>query len=221
MTPITPGPKEGPELSEEQVLAYLSRLQPEDANALLAKLPQAPLQTSMVPNPAKPAADGGRSRSSEATKEAMRAIASGNFALAQDLVSESDLCYLGEDGWGFLHWVVHAAGAAGAASLHTDEEHPVGCRCCHSASASARGPALALLQVLLNCQEGRLAVDVCTSQGSTPLMFAADAGDRDVCLDLLKARADLSLKDCDGDTAEAWALAKGHKSLAEILRTDS
>ena len=203
----------GADPSEEQVLAYLSKLTSEDAKALLAKAQKdEPESTTLAPQHQERAEP---ERSINAAKDAMRAIAAGNFAAARELGFRSDMCYLGEDGWGCLHWVVHAAGAALAAG----KEHEVGCQCCHSCSASGRGPALALLQEFLRCEQGHLAVDFQTSQGATALMFAADAGDKEACLALLRMRADISLRDCDGDDAQGWALAKGHADLAELLRS--
>ncbi|CAE7645322.1 pgl [Symbiodinium sp. CCMP2592] len=207
------------ELSEEQVLRYLANLQPDQAAALLAKSAQKTQKPdSLLAGPVEDAQDGLDRDRTESAKEAMRAIAAGNFAVAQERGAKADLCCLGEDGWGFLHWVVHVAGAAGAASMQK-EEHAVGCQCCHTSPAHKRGPAFALLQNLLSSEEGRSAVDFPTSQGATPLMFAADAGDEETCAELLRARADVSLKDCDGDTAEAWALAKSHRNLATLLHS--
>ena len=210
---------ESNEPSEEQVLAFLSKLQPEHAAALLAKASQRDQtaekdQTQVLQVPEAVLEGAGNDRSEESAKEAMRAIAAGNFAVAQELGPKADLCCLGEDGWGCLHWLVHVAGAALG-----KEEHAVGCQCCHSSSAKGRGPALALLHDFLSSEHGRVAVHLRNSQGATALMFAADAGDEEVCLELLRARADVSATDSDGDSAEAWALAKGHETLVDLLHS--
>ena len=56
-----------------------------------------------------------------------------------------------------------------------------------------------------------LEVDVRSAQGATALMFAADAGDKEVCHLLLWAGADVTATDEDGDDAKAWAKARGHR----------
>lgn len=127
------------------------------------------------------------------------------------------------------------------------------------------GPALALLREMLDhddvaaarrqnsssmlfdmalsrsCYSTVTKVDVRSSQGATSLMFAADAGDEEVCALLLHAGADPSVPcpilecfamlflfgflsflmpnscflveatDLDGDDAVAWAKARGHE----------
>jgi hypothetical protein len=127
------------------------------------------------------------------------------------------------------------------------------------------GPALALLREMLDhddvaaarrqnsssmlfdmalsrsCYSTVTKVDVRSSQGATSLMFAADAGDEEVCALLLHAGADPSVPcpilerfamlflfgflsflmpnscflveatDADGDDAVAWAKARGHE----------
>ncbi|CAK9061611.1 unnamed protein product [Durusdinium trenchii] len=201
------------ELSEDQVLAYLSKLSPDAATALLTKASglsaeqpaeKAEQQTGQ-PAAERLEEDG----EGNAATDVMRALAAGNIAEAQRLWPRANLEFLGEEGWSCLHWVVHAAGAA----LHLKskaEEPKVGCDCCHAGASQVRGPALALLGELLE----RAPVNLPTSQGATALMFAADAGDEEVCDLLLHAGADPSATDMDGDDAAAWARARGHWLLA-------
>ena len=53
----------------------------------------------------------------------------------------------------------------------------------------------------------------------TPLMHAAAEGNLDVVKILLEYKADLSLKDVDGDDAESFARQAGHIQLAEYLQS--
>ena len=51
----------------------------------------------------------------------------------------------------------------------------------------------------------------------TPLMFAAAEGLTDVVKILLDHKADVNMKDVDGDTAGNFAQSRGHKELAAML----
>jgi len=53
----------------------------------------------------------------------------------------------------------------------------------------------------------------------TPLMHAAAEGNLDVVKILLEYKADLSLKDVDGDDAESFARQAGHIQVAEYLQS--
>ena len=55
--------------------------------------------------------------------------------------------------------------------------------------------------------------------GKPRLILAATKGDRDMVELLLKRGANPMLSDKDGRTALYWALANGHKEIAEILRS--
>ncbi|CAJ1438084.1 unnamed protein product, partial [Effrenium voratum] len=200
------------EPAEEQVLAYLAKLPPEKAAALLAKA-----QAEVVPKAeAKAEAKDVKATPDpvQAAADAMRSLAAGDFAAARQHCQEADLSYLGEEGWSCLHWVVHAAGAALAAKA---EEPEVGCGCCHSAAEQTRDPALSLLRELLS--RPGLQVDLRSAQGATALMFAADAGDVAACAALLAAGADVKATDDDGDDAAAWARARGHASVLSQLES--
>ena len=52
----------------------------------------------------------------------------------------------------------------------------------------------------------------------TPLMHAASEGQLEVVKILLEHGADPSLKDVDGDTAESFAVQKGHNEVVKYLR---
>eukprot|EP00438_Fugacium_kawagutii_P019586 Skav228910 [mRNA] locus=scaffold2504:965:3202:+ [translate_table: standard] len=71
--------------------------------------------------------------------------------------------------------------------------------------------ACRLCQPRPHARSPKLGVDVRSSQGATALMFAADAGDEEVCALLLRAGADPFATDADGDDASAWAKARGHE----------
>ena len=51
-------------------------------------------------------------------------------------------------------------------------------------------------------------------------MFAASEGQLDVVKILLANGADASLKDIDGDNAEAFARQKGHVAVAEYIKKE-
>lgn len=56
-------------------------------------------------------------------------------------------------------------------------------------------------------------------EGWTALMFAAGEGHAAVVGELLSAGADRQIKDIDGDTAEAFAIQRGHSEVVKIFRT--
>ena len=66
--------------------------------------------------------------------------------------------------------------------------------------------------------EGPVGVDGLESDGSTPLMAAADGGHQKIVRQLLEAGADWEEKDGEGCTALALAVAGGHLEAATVLR---
>merc|ERR1711957_971538 len=141
-----------------------------------------------------------------------------------------------EGGWTCLHWAVHTAGSAQTAQAvsatrgadHRDEVDDVtdllgsgeSCGCC--APEPARPGSRGLLQrILTDLERQSGCVDSPSDDGATALMFAADAGDREVCEWLLAAGADLAAKDSDGDTAAVWARSQGHQKLSAWLQQPS
>merc|ERR1712205_197997 len=89
-----------------------------------------------------------------------------------------------------------------------EEEVARGCgdNCC-GISAGVSG-SRAFLQELLMCCSGSgesADVNVRAADEATPLMFAADNGDKEACEWLLAAGADARLLDQDEDSATAWA----------------
>lgn len=243
--------------SAEQVLAFLSKLSPEEAASLFARSQAAKKEEDgeVVPPPPAPSvarpvaaasaplcklgscADPGcsceeaadesstKQGSADATASALAALAAGNLKRAKDVCREIDFFLIGEDGWSCLHWAVHVTGSALSSSRQRSscEDHPedadTGCGCCMAAPASSRGPGLELVRLLLD-RASSAAVNLANLDGATPLMFAADAGDDEVCDWLLEAGADRTLKDSDGDTAADWALSRGRKILAHRLRPE-
>merc|ERR1712216_268235 len=145
------------------------------------------------------------------TSAAMAALAAGDIGKARSLCREVDLSFLGEDGWSCLHWAVHVAGMAAAdADREEDEDEERenasedGCGCCIQAPAGSRGVNVEVVRLLLETPR-KEDVNLTNSDGATALMFAADAGDEEICNLLLAAGADKSLKDEDGDVAAQWA----------------
>mmetsp|Transcript_120836 Transcript_120836/g.353033 ORF Transcript_120836/g.353033 Transcript_120836/m.353033 type:complete len:286 (+) Transcript_120836:78-935(+) len=146
----------------------------------------------------------------------MRAIGAGNWALARTLADRADLCHLGEDGWSGLHWAVHAAGA----SLQQGRKQPESHFDCASSCCSGNTPgseSRPFLREVVDKRSSPQVINVKSADGATPLMFAADAGDAEVCELLLTARADPALRDDDGDTAATWARNRHHMDLAAHL----
>eukprot|EP00446_Apocalathium_sp_SHHI-4_P037814 CAMPEP_0177324178 /NCGR_PEP_ID=MMETSP0368-20130122/17140_1 /TAXON_ID=447022 ORGANISM="Scrippsiella hangoei-like, Strain SHHI-4" /NCGR_SAMPLE_ID=MMETSP0368 /ASSEMBLY_ACC=CAM_ASM_000363 /LENGTH=299 /DNA_ID=CAMNT_0018783999 /DNA_START=60 /DNA_END=959 /DNA_ORIENTATION=+ len=166
----------------------------------------------------------------------MGALEFGNIGAAESLWRRADMRHLGETGWSALHWAVHSAGTALSAQNSRDGgEAPAAsssqgaeddnilvaatdCGCCKP--EPAKPECRDLLHRMLKCRTGLRGEgvwDVRSADGATPLMFAADVGDRETCELLLATRADASIKDSDGDTAAAWARQKHHTELASVL----
>lgn len=80
--------------------------------------------------------------------------------------------------------------------------------------AAMRGH-LAVVQALL---QRRADVDVASSTGDTPVMYAASAGCMVICKALVRAGADLSLRNRKGKTAEAQAQMNGHRRIQDFLK---
>lgn len=161
-----------------------------------------------------------------ATSEALIcALQAGDLLAAEALRRTADLGHLGESGWTCLHWAVHVAGTA-LATHGSGSQAPApglmtaepGCGCCAPESAELGSREL-LRRMLgeLGRSAGAALADARNADGATPLMFAADAGDSEACEWLLAAGATLAARDADGDTAAAWARAKGHAELARRL----
>ena len=72
--------------------------------------------------------------------------------------------------------------------------------------------------VALLCKHGAEVNIVDTQERWTALMFAAAEGHRENVRILLDNKADPSLKDSDGDNAAAFALQKGFKDIAIMLK---
>lgn len=178
-----------------------------------------------------------------AAQDLVQALETSNVAAAEVLLLRADLRHLDETGWTPFHWAVHCAGSAiqsssagGLANSSASDEArtlddcaptlgdavgdvvataPVGCACCEPAPAA---PDLrAFLWRVLETAAAAGLVDVRSADGATLLMFAAEAGDVDVCDWLLSAGADPASRDGDGDVAAAWASSKGHHELARRL----
>jgi len=75
---------------------------------------------------------------------------------------------------------------------------------------------LEVVQMLLTAGSEINATD--KAEGWTALMFAAGEGHLAVVSELLSAGADRQIKDIDGDTAEAFAIQRGHTEVVKILR---
>lgn len=163
-----------------------------------------------------------------AAKRLMQAIEAGDWQTASELLLFADLEHVGESGWTCIHWAVHAACSASSVSDSTpitEGEHevpPAGCSCCEPAPSGPRSrPFLRRLLAGLRGSTGsrrRSLVDLRGNDGATALMFAADAGDEEVCSWLLEAGADAALEDADGDAAAVWARQRGHSELAQHLQ---
>lgn len=177
------------------------------------------------------AATEGKEDARAATEALLWALEAGDLAAAEGLRRKADLGLVGEGGWTCLHWAVHAAGTAlppRRAELHKAPDAPdsllasaADCECCkpEPAGPGARGLLQRMLGDLATSCSGAAAADPRNADSATPLMFAADAGDKEVCEWLLAAGADPNAVDADGDTAEAWARARGHEDLARLLRS--
>jgi len=188
-------------------------------------LPSAP------PSPAEPVSE---EEAKTAAEDFTRALAAGDFQAAGVIRHKTDFSLLDETGWTCLHWLLHTAGStlssekggteasvesvddAGAGDSLMTADGGVGCECCVESPAAPASRVL--LRTVLNDLTRRAgSVDTRNSDNATPLMFAADARDREACEWLLAAGADPAAKDDDGDTAAAWARAKGDQDLAAWL----
>lgn len=149
-----------------------------------------------------------------ASEELLSALEVSSFERAAAAVAAGgSLTQLGEAGWAPMHWAVQAVATQQSAA---DDCGQVGmCECCTPKAPHPR--ARAFLRALLRTPGAKAAVDVRSADGATPLMFAADGGDLQVCLWLLSLGADASMLDDDGDTAAAWARARGYGQLAARL----
>lgn len=81
---------------------------------------------------------------------------------------------------------------------------------------SSSGPFPETVQLLLD--KGAKVNIIDNNEHWTALMFAAAEGQTENAKRLLKAGADITLKDIDGDTAADFAAQKGHVDLANMIR---
>lgn len=153
----------------------------------------------------------------EATCMLLRALESGDFGTARRFQSQADLRHVNEAGWSCVHWAVHAAGTAleKPSTEISDAQSDCPAGCCGAVSKGYE--ARMFLKDLLSLNEHQHVVNVRSSDGATPLMFAADAGDAEACEWLLAAGADVAALDNDGDSAATWAQNKHHRALASRL----
>jgi ankyrin repeat protein len=82
---------------------------------------------------------------------------------------------------------------------------------------ASSGPFSATVELLLN--KGSMVNVQGKLEGFTALMTAAAEGQLEVVRLLLIHGADPALKDEDNDTAEIFAVQKGHSAVAELLRS--
>lgn len=81
---------------------------------------------------------------------------------------------------------------------------------------AASGPFPQTVQLLIDSGAQVNAID--SGEHWTPLMWAAAEGQAENVKLLLKNKADASLKDVDGDTAESFAAQKNHPEVVKILQ---
>merc|ERR1711924_545131 len=149
----------------------------------------------------------------EASMELIRSLELGRIDAAAAAFGRASLEYVGESGWTALHWAVHSAATAQSSE---DDCGQIGmAQCCCPAKATPE--MRQLVRAILATSKAARSINVRTDVGATPLMFAADAGDADLCQWVLKAGADRTLVDDDGDSAAAWAKLKEHTALMEQL----
>mmetsp|Transcript_54471 Transcript_54471/g.129837 ORF Transcript_54471/g.129837 Transcript_54471/m.129837 type:complete len:246 (-) Transcript_54471:65-802(-) len=148
------------------------------------------------------------------TSDLQAALQDGDPHAVQKAFARADVSILdAETGWTCMHWLAHAASSGQNAG---DDCGQVGMGdCCRPAEATPEMRKLAC--AILATPQAMRHVNVRDESGATPLMFAADAGDEEVCEWLLAAGADTTLKDDDGDTAAVWAEKRGHHHLAQLL----
>jgi len=82
---------------------------------------------------------------------------------------------------------------------------------------ASSGPFVQTVALLLDNGADINAVDY--NEHFSALMWAASEGQAEVVTLLLKNKADYTLKDKDGDTAESFAVKKGHTAVVDILRS--
>jgi hypothetical protein len=150
----------------------------------------------------------------EASLKLIGSLELGAVDVAAAAFGDASLDYVGEAGWTALHWAVHVAITAQNAG---DDCGQIGMGDCGCQAPKAHPDMRHLVRAILNTTKAARSINVRTEDGATPLMFAADAGDMEVCRWVLNAGADVSIKDEDGDTALAWAHQKNHHDLVALL----
>ena len=81
---------------------------------------------------------------------------------------------------------------------------------------AASGPFVETAKLLLD--SGAKIDTIDGNEHFTALMWAAAEGQAENVTLLLKHKADTTLKDVDGDTAESFAAKKGHTAVAQVLK---
>lgn len=173
----------------------------------------------------------GEEEAKDAAQNLVLALNAGNMEAAEAFRRKADFGHIDESGWTCLHWLVHTAGIAQVGDGRTSEDQAQvadtpdsansllegsgeNCGCC-SPLAAVPGSRALLRRVLAGIPGiAGVSVDARSADGATPLMFAADSQDREICEWLLSAGADPTAQDADGDTAAAWARAQGNEELA-------
>ncbi|KAK0751417.1 hypothetical protein B0T18DRAFT_387548 [Schizothecium vesticola] len=111
-------------------------------------------------------------------------------------------------------------GALEALELLARRGHSLGCQDPSGRTAlhwAARGGFHHALRPLLQAVH----VDASTSDGRTALHWAAKHGRVDAVMELMRSGADPTLSAVDGRTALHWAASRGHKSIVEVLLSDT
>ncbi len=76
---------------------------------------------------------------------------------------------------------------------------------------------LKLFKVLISAAKGTQDLDLQDNKGASPLHLAAQAGNKDFCLEMLAAGAN-PLLEFEGATAHELAMDNGHEELASVLK---
>ena len=84
---------------------------------------------------------------------------------------------------------------------------------------ASTGPFPKTVELLLQNDANPNSID--NLEHFTPLMHAAAEGHIEVVKILLSHGADPSLKDVDGDTAESFAIQKGHRKVVKLLKENN